>query len=262
MATFDLSEVQAEAILNMRLRALRKLEEEGIRKEHDSLSEEQSDLKKLLEGRGPALERDRRAGQGDQEAYRAEYGARPPPDRAGRAAGRRGRAAGGGDRARAGDRALLPEGLDPGHEGPPGRRRRGQAQGRRPGPLRDPRPDHRQASDLRHQRPLLHHRRRQAAGRPGLRRAGAPDDRPAERPGRDPLLVHQPGRKLVVASSAGRGFVVPEDEVLAQTKNGKQVLNLGEGEEAIVCSRSRATASRWSARTASCWSSPWRSCPR
>ncbi|MDH3595604.1 MAG: DNA topoisomerase IV subunit A, partial [Rhodospirillales bacterium] len=41
---------------------------------------------------------------------------------------------------------------------------------------------------------------------------------------------------LLVASSAGRGFVVPEDEVVAQTKNGKQVLNLAEGEEAVTCS--------------------------
>ena len=49
------------------------------------------------------------------------------------------------------------------------------------------------------------------------------------------LLVHSPGRKLLVASSTGRGFVVPEDEVLAQTKNGKQVLNLADGDEAVVC---------------------------
>jgi topoisomerase-4 subunit A len=49
------------------------------------------------------------------------------------------------------------------------------------------------------------------------------------------LFVHQPGRKLLVASAAGRGFVVPEDEVIAQTKAGKQVLNLASGEEATVC---------------------------
>ena len=49
------------------------------------------------------------------------------------------------------------------------------------------------------------------------------------------LYVHQPGRKLIVASADGRGFLVPEDEVIAQTKNGKQVLNLGGGVEAAVC---------------------------
>ena len=48
MRTFDLSEVQAEAILNMRLRALRRLEEEGIRKEHANLLSEREGLIDLL----------------------------------------------------------------------------------------------------------------------------------------------------------------------------------------------------------------------
>jgi topoisomerase-4 subunit A len=37
---------------------------------------------------------------------------------------------------------------------------------------------------------------------------------------------------LVVASETGRGFIVEEDALIAQTRNGKQVLNLGSGEEA------------------------------
>ena len=41
IARWDLSEVQAEAILNMRLRALRRLEEIAIRKEMNSLSAEE-----------------------------------------------------------------------------------------------------------------------------------------------------------------------------------------------------------------------------
>ena len=45
---FKLSDNQAEAILNMRLRSLRKLEEMEIRREHDALSKEQKELKKLL----------------------------------------------------------------------------------------------------------------------------------------------------------------------------------------------------------------------
>jgi topoisomerase-4 subunit A len=45
---FKLSENQAEAILNMRLRSLRKLEEMEIRREHDALTKEQKELKKLL----------------------------------------------------------------------------------------------------------------------------------------------------------------------------------------------------------------------
>ncbi|HKD20890.1 MAG TPA: DNA topoisomerase IV subunit A [Rhizomicrobium sp.] len=48
MKAFGLNDVQAEAILNMRLRALRKLEEMEIRGEHTNLTKEQKDLKKLL----------------------------------------------------------------------------------------------------------------------------------------------------------------------------------------------------------------------
>jgi topoisomerase-4 subunit A len=46
------------------------------------------------------------------------------------------------------------------------------------------------------------------------------------------LAVLKGGRKFLVASDAGRGFLVPEDEVVAQTKNGKQVLNLADKEKA------------------------------
>ena len=48
MKKFDLSEVQAEAILNMRLRALRKLEEIEIKREEKELRSERAELKALL----------------------------------------------------------------------------------------------------------------------------------------------------------------------------------------------------------------------
>ena len=48
MTAFKITDRQAEAILNMRLRALRKLEEMQIREEHAALTKEQKDLKKLL----------------------------------------------------------------------------------------------------------------------------------------------------------------------------------------------------------------------
>ena len=48
IARFKLTDTQAEAILNMRLRALRKLEEMQIRSENDGLLKEQKGLKKLL----------------------------------------------------------------------------------------------------------------------------------------------------------------------------------------------------------------------
>jgi topoisomerase-4 subunit A len=40
------------------------------------------------------------------------------------------------------------------------------------------------------------------------------------------------GRKLLVASAQGRGFVVPEDECLANTRKGKQVLNVSSPDRA------------------------------
>ena len=49
------------------------------------------------------------------------------------------------------------------------------------------------------------------------------------------LFIHQPRRKLLVASNAGDGFVVPEDDVIAQTRSGKQVLNVRGDVSALVC---------------------------
>ncbi len=48
MERFSLTDTQAEAILNMRLRSLRKLEEMEIRKEHKALTKERKDLQTLL----------------------------------------------------------------------------------------------------------------------------------------------------------------------------------------------------------------------
>ncbi len=49
------------------------------------------------------------------------------------------------------------------------------------------------------------------------------------------MFVHDPARKLIVASDDGRGFVVPEGEIVDQTRAGRQVLNLAEGVEAAAC---------------------------
>ncbi|MEP4248427.1 DNA topoisomerase IV subunit A [Tateyamaria sp.] len=49
------------------------------------------------------------------------------------------------------------------------------------------------------------------------------------------ILIHKPGRKLLVGSSAGDGFVVPEDEVIAQTRSGKHVLNVRGDVALSVC---------------------------
>ncbi len=52
MATFSLTDLQADSILNMRLRSLRKLEEMEIRKEHKKLSAEQKKLQGLMGSEG------------------------------------------------------------------------------------------------------------------------------------------------------------------------------------------------------------------
>ena len=49
------------------------------------------------------------------------------------------------------------------------------------------------------------------------------------------LITFRPGQKLLVASSTGDGFVVTHDDVVAQTKSGKQILNTKREAVAKVC---------------------------
>ena len=86
MATFTLTEVQANAILDMRLRALRRLEEMEIRKEHKKLSAEQKKLQGLLKSdnaRWDAIAEEieeirRKFGDGALGVRRTEVGAALP----------------------------------------------------------------------------------------------------------------------------------------------------------------------------------------
>ncbi len=70
MAEFELTDRQAEAILNMRLRSLRKLEEMALIKERDALTKERGDLSALLDS--PARQRTRM--KRDLAKLREEYG--------------------------------------------------------------------------------------------------------------------------------------------------------------------------------------------
>ncbi len=235
MKRWKLTEVQAEAILNMRLRALRRLEEIEIKKELAALAAEEKELTALLADDEAAMEgdrrRDRRAAQGIRRTTRSASAAP-------RSARRRRSSmvpvealverepvtvlcsAKGWIRAAKGHGLALADiKYKEGDEAA----------------LRDRGRDHRQAAGLRHQRPLLHARRRQAAGRARPWRAAAADDRSRQRARRRAMMRYAPGAKLLLAASDGRGFVVPADEVLAQTRNGKQVLNLGDGAQARVC---------------------------
>ncbi|WP_422366451.1 DNA topoisomerase IV subunit A [Pelagibius sp.] len=233
---WKLSDVQAEAILNMRLRALRKLEEISIREEHDALVKEQKDLKSLMRN-----EKRRWAVIGDQvKEIKVKFG--PKSDLGAR-------------RSEIGSppsEVVIP--LEAVVE-------------REPvtvlcsskGWVRSLKGHQEDVSDAKYkegdrERFVVHAQTTdkllvfatngrfytlgvdklpggRGFGEPLRLMMGLPNDQDIVG-----LLVHTPGRKLLVASSDGRGFVVPEDEVVAQTKNGKQVLNIAEGAEALVCS--------------------------
>ncbi|APX22284.1 MULTISPECIES: DNA topoisomerase IV subunit A [Salipiger] len=77
-----------------------------------------------------------------------------------------------------------------------------------------------------------------AANLPGGRGMGEPVRLMVDLPNEVEILdlfIHVPGRKLLLASSAGDGFVVPENEVVAQTRAGKQALNVKAPTVARVC---------------------------
>ncbi len=235
MKRFELTDLQAESILNMRLRSLRKLEEIEIRKEHKALTAEQKDLKALLKDEGRQWKL-----IGEQIAeIRKKFG--PTAE---------------GGKRRSGFAAapiamVIP--LDALVEREPVtvicshkgwiRTMRGHVEAN--GDLKFKEGDrarfalHAETTDK-----LL------LLGTNGRFYTLGVDKLPGGRGHGEPLrlmidlgndqdivalFVHQPGRKLLVASGDGRGFVVPEEEVVAQTRAGRQVLNLGEGGEAAVC---------------------------
>ena len=235
MKKFELSDTQAEAILNLRLRALRRLEEEGIRREHADLTGERERLRELLgdeRKRSQALAaeiravRERFGGKTGPGRRRTDIG--PPPvavvvpfeamvereavtvicSEKGWIRAVRGRVDPNGDtRYKEGDRGrfwLHADTTDKlvlfGTNGrfytiPCDRIPRGRGHG---DPVRL------------------------------MVELGTEDDVVQ-------LMVHEPGRTLLVASSDGRAFLVEEDRVIAQTRGGKQVLNVGGGAEARVC---------------------------
>jgi len=72
---------------------------------------------------------------------------------------------------------------------------------------------------------------------PGGRGHGEPIRLMIDLPNGDDIIamfIFAGQRKMLIASDAGRGFVVSEDDLVAQTKNGKQVLNLKPDQEAAA----------------------------
>ena len=48
-------------------------------------------------------------------------------------------------------------------------------------------------------------------------------------------FTHQAGRKVFLSSAVGNGFVVPEVELVANTRKGKQVMNVKAPDETLIC---------------------------
>ncbi|MSO69745.1 MAG: DNA topoisomerase IV subunit A [Alphaproteobacteria bacterium] len=232
---FKITDVQAEAILNMRLRALRKLEEIEIRKEHDALSKEKTDLEALLRSQARQKSALGKELDGLLDIYgpktalgarRTEIGAAPDPvDMPVEAlierepitviCSEKGWV-----------RALK------GHVGPETEVKYKEGDQER----------FRIHAETTDKLVLFATNGRfytlGADKLPGGRGFGEPVRLMVEL-GNDQeivgLFVHKAGRRLLVASSDGRGFFVKEDDVLAQTRTGKQVLNVGDGAEAASC---------------------------
>ena len=233
----ELSEVQADAILNMRLRSLRRLEELELLRERDALMEERAGLEDLLEDEGLQWARI----SDELREVRAKFGAKAP---------------GGARRTTFGEAGEVEEvPLEAMIDREPItvvcsqmgwiRAMTGHIDLSRELKFKDgdgPRfIFHAETTD---RLLLLGSTGRfytlSCANLPGGRGMGEPVrlmvDLPQEAQIVD-LFVHRPGARLLIASSAGDGFVVPEDEVVAQTRAGKQVLNVKAPHVAKVCRR-------------------------
>jgi topoisomerase-4 subunit A len=233
---FGLTDVQAEAILNMRLRALRKLEEMEIRREHDDLTKERKELNALLRSKDKQWKRigDEIKTLKEQFGEKTEIGARRTTF------------------------ADAPEGVEVDLaeamiEREPvtivlsekGWIRSIKGHNAEPGSLSFKEGDwlkrlvRAQTTDT-----LL------LFATNGRFYALSADRLPGGRGHGEPfrlmidiedagdaveLFAHQPGRKLLVASTTGHGFVVLEDEVVAMTRKGKQILSVKGGDEAALC---------------------------
>ena len=231
---FSLSDVQAEAILNMRLRSLRKLEEMEIRKDHKNLSKELKDLRTLL---GSDKLRWVRIGE-ELEDIRKRFGAGPLGDR--RTELGTAPAAVEFDTDAFVEREAITVILSD----------RGWIRAIKgavadPGELKFKEGDKLRlllACQTTDRLTLLATNGRaftlKAADLPRGRGDGQPMRLLAELTNEDDitaLFVATEGSKYLIASNTGRGFIVPAAELVAEKRTGKQVLNLKPKEEATLC---------------------------
>jgi topoisomerase-4 subunit A len=236
MERFDLTEVQVEAILNMRLRALARLEEIEIRKEHDQLSSEKAQIEKLLGSddlQWQVLAKDIRE-------IRDAFGPDTPLGK------RRTTFAD----APVVDVADIQQAMiekepvtvilsDKGWI----RAMKGHVQDLATLAFKDgdrlKTAFHAETTD----KVVLFTTAGkfftlEASKLPGGRGHGEPVRVMVDMDNDSDVLTafrHQPGRKLLLASSAGNGFLVPETDVIANTRKGKQVMNVDLPVEARLC---------------------------
>jgi topoisomerase-4 subunit A len=233
MKTFKLSDVQADAILNMRLRNLRKLEEMEIRQEDKALRAERKKLKDLI---GSETEQWKRIADEVKEV-RAKFGPKTPLGK------RRTTFA----QAPVHDLAAIEEALV---EREPItvvvsekgwiRTLRGTVSDLSGVAFKaDDGPKFAFPAETTSKCLVFATNGRfytlDAAKLPGGRGHGEPIRLFADLEQEADVVAvfrHQGGRKFLVASTEGRGFVVPEDECLANTRKGKQVLNVAMPDEA------------------------------
>ena len=233
MKTFKLSDVQADAILNMRLRNLRKLEEMEIRQEDKALRTERKKLKDLI---GSETEQWKRIADEVKEV-RAKFGPKTPLGK------RRTTFA----QAPVHDLAAIEEALV---EREPItvvvsekgwiRTLRGTVSDLSGVAFKaDDGPKFAFPAETTSKCLVFATNGRfytlDAAKLPGGRGHGEPIRLFADLEQEADVVAvfrHQGGRRFLVASTEGRGFVVPEDECLANTRKGKQVLNVAMPDEA------------------------------
>jgi len=231
MAEFELNDRQAEAILNMRLRSLRRLEEMELRKERTKLEEERGELVKLIES--PARQRTRL--KKDLASLRQRYAPETPLGR----------------------RRTLVEEAGPPREIPLEamierepitvimskrgwiRAMRGHVDLAQPEAMKFKEGDgpafafHAQTTDkLLLAAPDGRFYTLAADKLPGGRGFGEPVRLMVDVEGEGAIVALMPavsGAKLLLASSDGRGFITSAAGAIAETRKGKQVVNLRPG---------------------------------
>ena len=234
MARFDLTDTQADAILNMRLRALRRLEEMELKKEHAALTKERKQIAALL--KDPALRWARITEE--LEATRTKFGSGPLGDR----------------RTELGTAPIT---VDVTSEALVEREAitvilsdKGWIRAVR-GVVADPAElKFKEGDKVKRLLPCFTTDRLtlfatngraytlKAGDLPRGRGDGQPVRLLAELTNEDDvvaLFVATEGAKYLVASNTGRGFVVAGAELAAEKRTGKQILNLKPGEEAALC---------------------------